>query len=224
MKSPPCAISCSTTKMLALCPIGHVREAVNLKLWITVTEIEVDAAAEWKRRCLGTKYRHLTVRAVSAWGSGDVALLQKEAAGASSCAPLEHPVVAEWVLNTLVLALNLVVEVGLHVHDVGGWIESAEVSIVEHFWVASWCGTETHHSNKNKEDHCWTVTDFVLVVVNTWKAFIVIRCGIFQFWWLILILQFVVCFELWPSQYLEMFVSTCTQSTLTLTDMKGWAW
>ena len=197
MKSPPCAISCGTTKMLALRPIGHVREAVNLKLWITVTEIEVDAAAEWKCRCLGTKYRHLTVRAVSAWCSGDVALLQKEAAGASSCAPLEHPVVAEWVLNTLVLALNLVVEVGLHVHDVGGWIECAEVSIVEHFWVASWCGSETHHSNKKKRDHCWTVTDFVLFVVNTWEAFIVIRCGIFQFWWLILILQFVVCFELW---------------------------
>ena len=45
--------------------------------------------------------------------------------------------VAEWVLNTLVLALDLVVKVGLHVHDVGGWIECAEVSIVEHFWVAS---------------------------------------------------------------------------------------
>ena len=50
---------------------------------------------------------------------------------------MEHPVVAEWVLNTLVLALNLVVQVGLHVDDVGGWIECAEVSIVEHFWVAS---------------------------------------------------------------------------------------
>ena len=45
--------------------------------------------------------------------------------------------VAKRVLNTLILALNLVVEVGLHVHDVGGWIECAEVSIVEHFWVAS---------------------------------------------------------------------------------------
>jgi len=46
MKSPPCAISCGSTKMLALRPISDVRETVNLKLRITVTEIEVDAAAE----------------------------------------------------------------------------------------------------------------------------------------------------------------------------------
>ena len=63
--------------------------------------------------------------------------MQKEAACAASCAPLEHPVVAQRVLNTLILALDLVVKVGLHVDDVGGWIECAEVSIVEHFWVAS---------------------------------------------------------------------------------------
>ena len=41
--------------------------------------------------------------------------------------------VAKRVLNTLILALDLVVKVGLHVDDVGGWIECALVSIVEHF-------------------------------------------------------------------------------------------
>ena len=59
--------------------------------------------------------------------------MQKEAAFAASCAPLEHPMVAERVLYTTILAFHFVVEVRLHVHDVGCWIELTEVSIVEHF-------------------------------------------------------------------------------------------
>ena len=44
MKSPVSAISCGPTKMLALRPIGNIREAVNFKLRITASKIKVDAA------------------------------------------------------------------------------------------------------------------------------------------------------------------------------------
>ena len=45
--------------------------------------------------------------------------------------------VAERVLNTAILAFHLVVEVGVHIHDVGCWIKGTEVSIAENFGIAS---------------------------------------------------------------------------------------
>ena len=67
----------------------------------------------------------------------DVALFEKEAASPASCSLVEHPMVAASVLNTAILAFHLIVKVGVHVHNVGWWIQRTEVSIVEHFWVAS---------------------------------------------------------------------------------------
>ena len=56
--------------------------------------------------------------------------------------------VAEWVLNTAILAFHLVVEVRIHVHDVGGWIEGTEVARVEDFRVAYFpSGSKTGRSN-----------------------------------------------------------------------------
>ena len=75
----------------------------------------------------------------------------------------------ERLLNTAILAFHLVVQVRLHVDDVGCWTEFTEVSIVEYFlpWVAYFqSGTKTHCSNNKKDPHFQTVTNITLILVD----------------------------------------------------------
>ena len=160
MKGPDSAITFGSAKMLAFWPIGNVGKAVNFILHFTahVRETKVYAEAVWKQRFLGTKYCHLAVRGVRTRCFGDVALLEKEAASPASCSLLEHPMVAERVLNTVILAFHLVLEVKLQVHYVGCWIKGTEVSIVEHFGAPGAAdfqtGSKTHRCNHKKDEHC----------------------------------------------------------------------